>query len=158
MGTGFPRPTPTRGQPRGATPLTLCPREFCSTHRDRTRAPTVPGARLRRLLGGREEGARAGGRRERRDPATRHQCESQKGGQWWLGISVSHPAGHACFRSAPQGQEGLVGTRGWFTPPGTPRQSHSCCPSGFSRRARQSLPPGCPLGTCGGRAGRRVSL
>lgn len=56
MGAGFPRPTPTRGQPRVATPLTLCPGEFCSTHRDRTRAPTVPGARLRRLLGGRGPG------------------------------------------------------------------------------------------------------
>lgn len=55
-GAGFPRPSPTRGQPRGATPLTPCPREFCSTHRDRTPVPTVPWGRLRRLLGGKGQG------------------------------------------------------------------------------------------------------
>ena len=82
---------------------------------------------------------------------------SQKAGRWWLGISVSHPAGHACFCSAPQGREGLVAARGRLTPPGTPRQSHSCCPSRFSRRARQSLPPGCPLGTCGAERGESLN-
>lgn len=57
-GAGFPRPTPTRGQPCGATPVTPRPSEFCSTHRDRRRVPTIPGGRLRRLLGDRGPGRR----------------------------------------------------------------------------------------------------
>ena len=69
---------------------------------------------------------------------------------------VSHPAGHACPAQPHRGGRGWRAHGARLTPPGTPRQSHSCCPSHFSRRAGQSLLPGCPLGTCGGERGESV--
>lgn len=121
---GFTWPAPPGSQPRGATPLTPRPREFCSTHRDRGDACACkPWGCLRQLLGGEGPGW---GQTGERDPAPDTSVSQRR--PMVAGSFCDHPAGHACIRSA-RSAGGLVATGGRLTPPGTPRQSHSCCPS-----------------------------